>query len=582
MKGLLVIALGALISAMAALLPIAPGVASTPHVNFGAPTVVTAPTAEPRPFVFSDDFETFGDLSQWDGGGNTLHVQQEVVHGGAYAARGTSTGSLPAYARKRLSGSYPELYYRLRFNIIDQGENPLTLLAFGTASGASILTVTVDRTGLLAFDNVAAGKIIESTTVVTRGTWHEIQVHARIGGSPGRVEVWLDDTTVGALSSTGWLGRNPIGQIQLGDNTSGHVYDVAFDDIAVDTVAIPSTRAADPARGTLTVRAIPPWSGMQFTLDGQTFVTDQQGVARIDVNRWSPNLRERITIAPAVGADGGHAVFTGWFNWTGVRDRDVNAAFNVSYPVSWIFGDLQGHPIDPQLVTSLTVKSSTGVVAIFRGDQLRKSQLLVASSIVPAPGGRHAKPLTWRVESVIVHGSNVVHESQQQFTVRPIGKPWQIRLLFYAAHFTARDAFFGFPLGSAIKLEYPDGDMGVTPLDGKAEATLPSLPRGEYRVSVTGAGYSPPRPLALSRDAEVQLEVVSRLDIGVAGLMAGGTALVLLFIGRPRLLAPLGALNPRRLAGRRQRAAATAELEVAGAQSESRAPTGHHDRRMPT
>ena len=56
-------------------------------------------------------------------------------------------------------------------------------------------------------------------------------------------------------------------------------------------------------------------------------------------------------------------------------------------------------------------------------------------------------------------------------------------------------------------------------------------------MSVDALGMSSSRPIALSRDQEVDLRVISWLDIAVVLLLVGSLALALLFIRRP---APAG------------------------------------------
>ncbi|MCM8749281.1 hypothetical protein NET02_08995 [Thermomicrobiaceae bacterium CFH 74404] len=192
---------------------------------------VTTPAAA----LFSDGFET-GDLSQWTSS-TGLIVQQQEVFSGSYAARGTSTGSA-TYATKQLGSTYSDLYYRLRFKRISQGSNTVYLLRFRTGTGGSLLGLYVSSTGKLGFRNDVAGQSTTSSLTVTTGEWHEVQVHLVINGSSSLVEVWYDGTKVDALSKTQSLGTNPIGRIQLGENSTGRTYDFAFDEVAVDTAFI--------------------------------------------------------------------------------------------------------------------------------------------------------------------------------------------------------------------------------------------------------------------------------------------------------------------------------------------------------
>ena len=109
----------------------------------------------------------------------------------------------------------------------------------------------------------------------------------------------------------------------------------------------------------------------------------------------------------------------------------------------------------------------------------------------------------------------------------------QLRLLLFSARFEVRDALLGFPIGSAVLLEYPNGKVVRQALDADGELTLRSLPRGDYRVSVDALGISSSRPIALSGDQDVRLQVISWLDVAIVLLALGSIALALLFIRRP-------------------------------------------------
>jgi hypothetical protein len=79
------------------------------------------------------------------------------------------------------------------------------------------------------------------------------------------------------------------------------------------------------------------------------------------------------------------------------------------------------------------------------------------------------------------------------------------------------------------------------PFGPNAELSIRSLVRGIYRVNVSGApGISPISPIALSRDQDVQLLVISYLDIAIGAVLAAALGFGLVFIGRPKLFFMLG------------------------------------------
>src|SRR5215217_2479639 len=92
-------------------------------------------TADTQPTpLFSDGFETTGDLSLWTIEGD-LAVQQREVISGVFAAQGKSDGDGPRYAVKKLDEESHDLYYRVRFNLMSQGGNTVNLLRLRTARG---------------------------------------------------------------------------------------------------------------------------------------------------------------------------------------------------------------------------------------------------------------------------------------------------------------------------------------------------------------------------------------------------------------------------------------------------------------
>ena len=142
-------------------------------------------TADTRPTpLFSDGFETTGDPSLWTIDEN-LAVQQREVISGAFAARATSNGNGPSFAVKKLDEESHDLYYRVRFNLISQGGTPVNLLRLRTARGDAIVSLFVDPEARLGYVNDVTGETVQSATVIDRGNWHKLQIHAGVGPEKG-------------------------------------------------------------------------------------------------------------------------------------------------------------------------------------------------------------------------------------------------------------------------------------------------------------------------------------------------------------------------------------------------------------
>ena len=524
----------ALVACLWALSPAFPARAQDASTDTG--TTDTQPTP-----LFSDGFEATGDLSLWTIKGD-LEIQQREVISGGFAARATSTGNGPRFAVKKLDEESNDLYYRVRFNLLSQGGTPVNLLRLRTARGDAIVSLYVDTAGRLGSVNEVTGDNIKSATAIDRGKWHELQLHARIGPDYGLSEVWLDEQPIVELTGKTGLGATAIGRVELGDNAGSHTYDVAYDDVIVQSSFISSSQGPADVPGTLNVQTLPPLPGVSFTIDGRTFVTDDHGFVRIDIDRWSPKLKEHIEIS-GNRASGWIAMrsFARWFGWSNTLQDDVTAAFFVEFPIAYNFIDLQGNPIDPATVDSLTFKSSTGVSHTFKQGEHTDQHMLRGSRVVPTQAGPINKNLYYTLESVMVNGSDVVNRAQQRY--HPATESaWTVQLRYFFVDFNARDAFFGFPIGSAVKLVNPDGDVERVPFESGANLRLGPLPRGEYQVSAVGPGFSPPAPLMLTRDQVVDMKIITYVDMAFAGIVLAAIGFGLLFAGRPQLL-----LTPVRL-----------------------------------
>jgi hypothetical protein len=159
-------------------------------------------------------------------------MQTQQVANGSFAARGTGTGAGATYARKRLAASQSDLYYRIRFNVISQAANTVNVMKFRTATDTPIVSVSINNLGNLSYRNDITGISLNSTVNVGRGSWQTLQVHVRISDTASQIEVWYNDVLVGILSRSDSFGVNPIGFLQLGENTPALSYDIAFDDVA--------------------------------------------------------------------------------------------------------------------------------------------------------------------------------------------------------------------------------------------------------------------------------------------------------------------------------------------------------------
>ncbi len=285
------------------------------------------------------------------------------------------------------------------------------------------------------------------------------------------------------------------------------------------------------------VQTVPALAGLRFALDGHTFSSGDDGIARIEVDHVGDYTLEALPWDR--DKSGVHAEFDRWADPTFVTRRTIRvpartrltAGFNVSYLISQEFVDPAGHPIDPKRISSVALTSSYGTRHFFDVVQPRWLQGI---HVVRLKEGLAESPVSYALDSVIVDGANVVNRAQQRFAAGQ-GQQWQIPLQLFSARFVARDALFGFPIGSAIHLTYPDGQSRMRPLGPGGDVRIDLLARGAYSVRIDAPGIAGPTPAALSRDQEVVLLVLSYLDIAVVGLFLMVIAVGLLFAGQPWL-----------------------------------------------
>jgi hypothetical protein len=305
----------------------------------------------------------------------------------------------------------------------------------------------------------------------------------------------------------------------------------------VPVLLAPSAMAVGPDEpGVLVVQTVPPVPGAKVSADGRIVRADDEGIARLPVARFS-GLEERFNAPQARVAKNRrveldrirgqlHNAYNGKVIEVGLRTERL---------VSWTFTDRTGQPVHPDRIEKVVFKSSTGELLRLTGEDIGKPRWVAASRTQQTSSGLMSKDIYWTVQSVLMDGSELVNRSQQRFVPDETTK-WPISLLFFRARVKAADLLFGTPTGNGIQVTGPDGTVTRHPFDEDGYVTLPAVARGEYRMEVYGAGLSVSRPVSVSKDQDVELLVISRLDLALLGLTLGLIAISLLVVGRRRRL----------------------------------------------
>jgi len=293
----------------------------------------------------------------------------------------------------------------------------------------------------------------------------------------------------------------------------------------------------EPAR--TAIYTVPPVPNASFKLNNKIYTADENGVADIVINSSGVYTLELLPITPDILPDNTRLEFARWndnvFTANRVvyfpRDRRLEVGFTVSYQVDQELYDTTGAVVDPARVSSMTVR---GVGNTFTFDGAGP-HWLPANRLTRRIGERlQSEPILYYFREITIDGANVVNKGEQRFSILP-NDVWPVQVLLYSAHFSARDAMFGFPIGKGIELTYPDGRKEEFLFDrGSADVIIPALARGSYSARIIGAGGSaPPTSVHLSRNQDVELLMLSYLDIALIAGIPLLVALGFFFLGRP-------------------------------------------------
>jgi hypothetical protein len=293
----------------------------------------------------------------------------------------------------------------------------------------------------------------------------------------------------------------------------------------------------EPARSA--IYTVPPVPGAIFKLNGQTLVADENGIVNLEVNTSGLYTLEVLPISEQDLPSNIRMEFGRWNDNVFTQKREVyfprarrlEVGFTVNYQVKQEFFDSKGEPVDPGRIDSMTLGAMGTTFSFDKAGPI----WLPANRLTRRIGERlESEEILYYFREIIVDGANVVNKSEQRFHIRP-DDVWPVQVLVYSARFSAKDAMFRFPIGKGIQLTYPDGHTEEFPFDSEnAEVVVSGLARGSYSAKITGAGGSaPPTPVHLSRDQNVELLMLSYLDISLIVGIPLLIALVFFFIGRP-------------------------------------------------
>lgn len=281
----------------------------------------------------------------------------------------------------------------------------------------------------------------------------------------------------------------------------------------------------DPFAGLrrLTVITKPAVPGMPFAIDGTWFVADANGIASIllstdqsDSVRLARDQHLAVVTPTWQYGPSSRASFSGWYGQPTLHPGPIDevqqiATFDVDFRTTFSFTTVQGKIVKPGDIGHVDLRSNLG-----ERRRLESIQPVWLHGLHTTLGakGLTVSDVEYRVDAVTTQGVNVVNQAQQRF------KPAQqqtvgLRLLFFDVQLAAHDAFFGHGAGQQAMLLYPDGRTRTFRLDHRSAVTARGLPRGSYRVRISGGGLRVEQPFLLSRTTRIDLDVLSWLDLAI-------------------------------------------------------------------
>jgi hypothetical protein len=291
---------------------------------------------------------------------------------------------------------------------------------------------------------------------------------------------------------------------------------------------------------TIEVVTVPVVSGVSITVGSTQRRTGPDGKVKIPVSRTGKyQLRPRFDLDATSDT---RVAFQRWQDQQYKPDRTIDVKGDATYVLglrvahrgSLRFKDLDGRPVDPSQISYARLSASSSELVLRDFDDV----WFEAATAVSRTGGLVESRLLWRLNEIVMAGTNVVNRGQQSWQPVP-GESWTAELLLYDLSVTTEDALTGEPVSGTLELVYPDGSSRTLEMGQGAATRFTSLPRGTYTLKFHGAGHVPPTPVALSRSQPANLRVITTFDASVAlgALLLVAAALV--WIGRRHQLLSL-------------------------------------------
>jgi hypothetical protein len=188
--------------------------------------------------LFSDSFES-GDMSAWTAGGvasgsSTVDpTETTIVRNGKYSSKFSHNASNSSYGTF-INGVTTTMTARAYIYVGSQSGANLGLMAFAVG-GPDYQVYRDNATGRISFINETTAVSTVSSTAMTTGAWHLVELNMTFNATTGSVTVYLDGVSAISLTNQN-TGASAPATFWIGDDSAAGTQVTYYDDVVVDRV----------------------------------------------------------------------------------------------------------------------------------------------------------------------------------------------------------------------------------------------------------------------------------------------------------------------------------------------------------
>jgi hypothetical protein len=202
----------------------------------------------------------------------------------------------------------------------------------------------------------------------------------------------------------------------------------------------------------------------------------------------------------------------------------------VSRPVSLSFTTPHGGVVPVDRVEAVQLAGGGRTLTV-SGEHLREPVSLLAAQANFVDGALTPHEVTYSIASVKVDGSDAVFAGRQRFNPAQASH-WPISVSMFDVHVTVSDVLFGGGVTSGAEVTRPDGVSYGVRFDGGRPTLLRSLVRGDYILTTDSAVLGARSRLLVNKNMNVELRVITVLDVLVLFLLMLAVSTSLVVLGR--------------------------------------------------